>query len=46
MWEKEEKAGYHHFLHFPVFSKAFFFMVVKIQDCEVRVNSLPHIPDF
>ena len=30
---KGEHAGFQHFLHFPVFSKAFFFKVVKSRDC-------------
>ena len=34
---KVENAGYQHFLIFPtVFSKAFFFTVVKSQDCVVK----------
>ena len=33
---KGENAGYQHFLLFPLFSKAFFFRVVKIRDCVVK----------
>ena len=34
---KGENAGYQHFLLFPpVFSKAFFFRVVKSRDCVVK----------
>ena len=34
---KGENAGKQHFLLFPVFSKAFFFRVVKSQDCVVKI---------
>ena len=35
--EKEENAGYQHFLFFPtVFSKVFCFTVVNNQDCVVK----------
>ena len=33
---KGENAGYQHFLHFSVFSKAFFFRVVKSRNCVVK----------
>ena len=33
---KGENAGNQHFLLFPVFSKAFFFRVIKSQDCVVK----------
>ena len=33
---KEENAGYHHFLLFPVFFKTLFFKVIKSLDCVVK----------
>ena len=37
--EKGENAGYQHFLLFhAMFSKAFYFRVIKSRDCMVRVN--------